>query len=357
MKKCLTLILAATMALTVLSVCAFAREPTRDKDEDWQTYYDNQDIFTIKEITNTLAPGVDYYFEASWQGGPITDEFFEFYDVSVSVNTQDKDELSATSAKKMVDKAEFVKISGTDQYYFHFLAKSTSSYKDDADILVTVLAKDKSRDSSRLDSRSWYEMDLSIGYTDKDDPNEVTTSEYDVDIDKPVVEFDEDLKYCKLIFDDGSYYSAHFSKNRKFNLGHSIDANNAVVLTNPKAKLKFIAFYANPSFAYESVLKVHAPGAKYLYEIGGGNTLTLVSQDDGGSSYLGVSTSRLGAYVASDIPLDGTASSVSSGEFVNAANVGGTQTAPPQAASSVPAATQPTAPAVVITNPATGAAA
>lgn len=352
MKKLLAMLLALTMICSVVAVSAMAIN-----EED----YINQDIFQVKELTKTLSPGVDYYFDCDWQGGAITDDFFEFYSVSVSVSSafskddrKDDDYISSSSAKKIAEKAEFVKLNAEDKYYFHFRASSSYSYShDDATIKITVLARDKSRAKDRDDSRSWYEFELDIGYADKETPYEVSDSQYDVEQDTPIVEFDEDLDYCRLDFEDGSYYNVKFSKKRKFNLGHSTDANQAIVLAYPNATLKFLSFYASPSFAYDSVLKVKAPNCNYLYEISDNNNIKLLA-DSGNGDYIGYTTSRLGKYVASNVALDTSKISVNAGSYVNsnATSSIAPTTKPSSAASSTAAV--PANPA--ITNPPTGAA-
>lgn len=354
MKKLLTALLTLIMILSVASVSALAIN-WDDDDNDDRDEHVNQEVFNIKEDTSVLSPGVDYYFDCDWQGGPINDDFFEFYSVSVSVNSSDKDELSATTAKKMVEKAEFVKLSSEDKYYFHFRAKGNYSYADDAEIRIVVLAKDNSRDKKCEDAYSKYEMDLEIGYYkfDKKDPEVVvSTSQYDVDSDTPVVEFDEDLKTCRLDFEDGSYYNVRFAKSRRFNLGHTTTANNAIVSAYPSAKLKFISFYANPKFAYESVLKVKAPNTSYLYEIGDNNTLTLISNvnNDG---YFGYTTSCLGAYVASNVELDDTKFAVGTQNSTSSSNSEASSAAVVTTTETTTATT--TNENSTLTNPATGA--
>lgn len=354
MRKLLTALLAVAMVASVASVSVFAidrDDMAEDKDD-----YDNQDFFSIKEDTSVLFPGTDYYFDCEWQGAPITDDFFEFYSVSISVNTADKDDLSASTAKKIVEKAEFVKLNNADKYYFHFRAKANYSYADDADVRIMVLARDNSRDKKRRDSRSWYEMDLSIGYHDKETAQEIDSSQYDVDNDSPIVEFDEDLNACRLDFEDGSYYNIKLAKARKFNLGHNTTENTAITKAYPNATFKFLSFYARPSFAYESVLKVKAPEAtKYLYEIGDNNTLTLVS-DVNNNGYFGYTTSRLGSYVASSVPLDAGKISVNGGENT-AQTSSGSNNAAATPIGSGSTATQAPGSQPVVTNPQTGAAA
>ena len=294
MKKLMVIMLAAAMVMSLAST-AFALN-----EED----YDNQDIFDIKEETKTLYPGVDYFFDCDWQGGDITDDFFEFYDVSVSVSEADEDNVSSSQAKKIAEIAQFTKDVSQDKYYFHFRAKKSFDYPDDdATILITVLAKDKSRDRDREDSRSWYQFELDIGYADKNDPKTVTGESYEVDNDTPIVEFDEDLDYCKLTFEDGSFYRVYLNKDREYNLGQSTDENKAIADGNPGAKLKFVSFYGIPRFPEKRVLKVYAPGGEDLYEIDDNNRLTLVATGNN-DGYLGYSTSELENYVASDIPLN-----------------------------------------------------
>lgn len=353
MRKLLTAVLAVAMVLSVASVSVFALN-----EDD----YDNQDIFSIKEDTSVLWPGTDYYFDCEWQGGPITDDFFEFYSVSVSVSRSDDDNVSSSIAKKIVEKAEFVKLNNANKYYFHFRAKANYSYADDAEVHITVLARDNSRDKKREDSRSWYEMDLSIGYHDKQTTQEIGSSQYDVDNDAPIVEFDDDLDVCRLDFEDGSYYNVRLAKIKKFNLGHNTTANTAITKAYPNATFKFLSFYARPSFAYESVLKVKAPETtKYLYEIGDGNTLTLVA-DVNNSGYFGYTTSRLGSYVASSVPLDASKISINGGNFVNAGQDASQATPGSGSTTTTPtgsggAATQAPDSQPVVTNPQTGAAA
>lgn len=354
MRKLLTALLAVAMILSVASVSALAI--------DWD-YYDDQDVFSIKEDTSVLSPGTDYYFDCEWQGGPITDDFFELYSVSVSVNTADKDDLSASTAKKIVEKAEFVRLNNGDKYYFHFRAKANYSYGDDAEVRIVALASDNSRDKKRKDRYSEYEMDISIGYHDKEVTQEIDSSQYDVDNDSPIVEFDEDLKACRLDFEDGSYYNVKLAKAKKFNLGYNTTENTAITKAYPNATFKFLSFYAHPSFAYESVLKVKAPETtKYLYEIGDGNSLTLLSNVNN-NGYFGYTTSRLGSYVASSVPLDAAKISVNGGNFVNAGqNVSQTTSGstPATASSGAGSGTSTAAPATqspALVNPPTGAAA
>lgn len=352
MRKLLTALLAAAMILSVAPVSALALN-----DDD----YDNQDIFSIDEDTNVLWPGTDYYFDCEWQNGDITDDFFDFYTVSVSVSRADDDNVSSTTAKKIVEKAEFVKLNDEDKYYFHFRAKANYSYADDAEVHITVMAKDNSRDKDREDSRSWYEMDIEIGYYDKEASEEVSTTQYDVDPDAPIVEFDEDLDYCRLDFEDGSYYNIKLARVKKFNLGYNTTENTAITSAYPNATFKFLSFYAHPSFAYESVLKVAAPETtKYLYEIGDDNSLTLVSDINNGG-YFGYTTSRLGTYVASSVALNTSKISVNDGTFVNAGqNVSSTASESTAASSSVngtSAAAATDGQTQVLVNPPTGAAA
>ena len=319
MTKLMALLLAVAM-MSSMAVSAFAR--VEDSDD-----YENQDVFNIKEPSGTLSPGVDYYFDCTWGKTDLTDDFFEFYKVGVSVGSVDdrdeqrEDDYDGTkdsTARKIVEVAEFVKLDNSDKYYFHFRAKGSYGYKkdDDAEVRVTVTAYDKSRDRNREDYKSWVDLELDIGYVNKTTVKDVTGSSYEVDNDYPVVEFDEDLDYCKLTFEDGSYYNAHLKKVREFNLGISTDVNGTAAAAYPNAKLKAINFYAKPSFVEDSVLKVKAPGCEYLYEIVDDNKLELICQGSN-NGYLSYSTSRLGNYIASDIALDTALFSASVGKYVN----------------------------------------
>lgn len=310
MKRLTAALLAAALACTALATAAFALN-----EDD----YDNQNIFSVKEDNGTLSPGVDYYFDCEWQGGEMTDDFFEFYDVSVSITSDDPDELSRSTARRMIDVAEFVKVNG--KYKFHLRPSAAVSYKDDATVALLVLAKDRSKASSNSSSRSWYDftVDIGYGYYDKENPTIVTDSEYDVDNSEAILEFDEDLKSCRLNFEDGSYYTLRPSKSRKYNLTMSTDANAVVLTAHPTATFKFLSFYGRPSMASSSVLRVSAPLAcTYLYEVGSDRRLTLVAQGNT-SGHMGVSTNQLGSYIASSVPLaerlllDGSSAAASSG--------------------------------------------
>lgn len=329
MRKLMALFLAVSM-LFGMAVGAFAR--VKDNDD-----YDNQDVFNIKEPSGTLSPGVDYYFDCTWGKTDITDDFFEFYKVGVSVGSVDDreeqreadyDGTKSSTARKIVEVAEFVKLDNSDKYYFHFRAKGSYGYKkdDDAEVRVTVTAYDKSRSKDREDYKSWVELDLDIGYrnmskdTDSSIWKNVYGSSYEVDNDYPMISFDDDLDYCKLTFEDGSYYNAHLKTVRDFNLGISTDINGTAAAAYPNAKLKCLTFYAKPGFYEESVLKVKTPDCEYLYQIIDDKQLVLVGQGNN-SGYLSCTTKRLGSYVASDIALDTTLFSANVGNYVNYAQV------------------------------------
>lgn len=325
MKRMLAVLLAACMAVGAAVIPAAALN-----DED----YDNQDFFTIDESADLLVPGQNYYFECDWLGDPITDEFFEYYSVSVSYGAPEGSSMTNTQAKKYVKTAQFVKGSN-GAYYFLFCANNSYSYTEDVTVRVTVMAKDK-EDS---DYRSWYEMELDIGYEANSNIDTVYDSPYEVDPDMPILEFDEDLDDCRLEFEDGSYYNLRLAKVRKFNFGYTEQENQAVVTANPNAELKFLSFYARPSFANDGLLKIYAPGASYLYLINADNSLTRISSANN-NDYFGITTSQLGSYVASNVALKSVG-------IVS----GGAVTAP-----EAPAA--PAAPSVPVPiNPATGACA
>lgn len=367
MQKLMALFLAVAMLFS-MAVGAFAR--VKDNDD-----YDNQDVFDIKEPTGTLSPGVDYYFDCTWGKDDITDDFFEFYKVGVSVGSVDDrdtqredgyDGTKTSTARKIVEAAEFVKLDNSDKYYFHFRAKGSYNYKkdDDAEVRITVTAYDKSRSKDREDYKSWVELDLDIGYrnmtknTDSSVWKNVSGSSYDVDNDYPMISFDDDLDYCKLTFEDGSYYNAHLKTVRDFNLGISTDINGTAKAAYPNAKLKCLTFYAKPSFYEESVLKVKAPDCEYLYQIVDENSLVLVGQGNN-NGYLACTTKRLGSYLASDVALDTSLFSANVGKYENyaqtASQVNNNTTASSAAQDSGSQSFQ--SGTDVITNPNTGAAA
>jgi hypothetical protein len=331
MKKMLTMLLAVFMVAGAAMLPAAALN-----DED----YDNQDFFTIDESVDLLVPGQNYYFECDWSGDPITDDFFDYYSVSVSYGAPEGSSLTNAQAKKYVKTAQFVKGSG-GKYYFLFCANNSYSYVEDVTVRVTVIAKDK-RDS---DYRSWYEMELDIGYEFNNSVDTVYDSPHEVDPSMPILEFDEDLDACRLEFDDGSYYNLRLSRVRKFNFGYTEQENQAIVSTNPGAELKFLSFYARPSFASDGLLKIYAPGAQYLYQINSDNTLTRVSSTNT-NDYFGITTAQLGAYVASDRALK--SAGIASQDPVDGS---GSSTAP-ASQSPAPAPTSP-----VPVNPPTGCAA
>lgn len=326
MKKLLAVALAACMVAGTGAISALAFN-----EDD----YDNLDFFTVKESNKTLYPGQDYYFETDWKGSPIDDDFFEYYKVSVSVTSGDTDDVSTAKVRSRVEKADFIKNEATGDYLFHFRAGMSFSYEDDIPVHILILAKDK----ENTDKRSWYDFDIDIGYSDgylnKESTSVVDESQYDVDNNSPAIEFDKDLKQCRLDFEDGSYYTVRFSGNRKFNFGYTNLENQLIVQANPKAKLYFLSFYARPGFANEDVFKLKSPAdKKYLYEIKQDNTLSLLSEDNN-NGYFGFTTRSLGSYVASDIPLN--PASTSSGIYVNAGEPGKTST-PSTNTGSTPAA-------------------
>ncbi|MEG1774305.1 MAG: hypothetical protein RR320_05580, partial [Oscillospiraceae bacterium] len=288
MKKLLAIAMAVAMALSLATVSMAA-----DKWEDTHSY---RDFFSIKETKDSLVPGHTYYFETDWNGDPIDDEFFKVYGVTVSVSSND-DSLSGMAARSRLESCEFVK--GTNgKYYFTVRAKSNKGYKTDADLAVRVYAKDR----SDADYRGLYEMYLTIDYSRNETPSEedaIYENAHDVSANDGILLFDNALDSCRLNFDDGSYYNLVLGKGRKFGLGYLEEPNGAIVGANPTAKLKFLNFVYAPKFDKVSVMKVHAPGMKFLYQIGDGNKLTLLS-DQLNDGYFGFTTAQLGEYVASD---------------------------------------------------------
>jgi hypothetical protein len=235
-----------------------------------------KDFFIVDYPYEMLKPGQTYYFPCEWAGVPMTERFFDEYTVSVSVNSPYASSqsglpeyISTYEAKRRVDAAEFVK-NADGSYYFKFKASNSYSYINDTSILVIVTAKDK-RDS---DYRGQYVMELDIGYAQNSgNPNRVDESPYEVDPDSPILEFDEDLDNYRLDFEDGSYYHIRLtSRTSTFGFAYNNDPNPAIQAANPRAVLHFLSFPSGPRPAYEGLLKVYAPGAHYLYEIGDNNS-------------------------------------------------------------------------------------
>ena len=304
------LVLALALALTVTAAAAADGYYTDSSGTD----VPYRDFFDVDYPYDMLKPGQTYYFPCEWSNGPMNDKFFDEYVVSISVNSPYSSSqsslpeyISTYEAKRRVDAAEFVKNSD-GSYYFKFKASNSYSYVNDTSVLVIITARDK-RDS---DYRGQFIMELEIGYAQNSgNPNRVDTSTYEVDPDSPILQFDEDLDSCRLDFEDGSYYHIRLtSRTSTFGFAYNNDVNPAIQGANPKAKLHFLSFPSGPRPAYEGLLKMYAPGARYLYEIGDNNQLTLVSTETGVSDHIGLTTKRLASYVASDIALT-SATSVS----------------------------------------------
>jgi hypothetical protein len=331
MKKCVTLLLALTVMMSLLVF------PSAAISDD----YDNAEFFEIDETSGNsggFAPGQSYYFPCTWGDDPITDEFFDAYATSVSINSADTDEFSNSFARKCVDTAEFVR-ADNGEYYFLFRPAVLYSQLEDVDVIVAVFAKDRVDD----DYRAWYEMDLTIEYSSAE-RNDVLDTEYDVDQNSPVLEFDDDLDSCRLNFSDDSYFNLKLTSTRVFNFGYSFEPNTIIADANPNAEMKFLSFYAEPKFASAGLLKIYAPGAQYLYEIGANGSLTRLSATNN-SGYFGLSLNQLKSYVASDVLLK-----TSSG----ATPAGGSTS---QSSSAAPSVIEPpvTSPPNVPINPQTGA--
>lgn len=309
MKKLVAAALASAMVYSLCSV-AFAAVDTSGpklKKEDVQlgvnfisaggyegTY---EDFFSIDYGDGMLVPGKTYYFPCDWAGEDMDEEFFDLYSVSISIASSDPDELSNSNAKKYIKEAKFEK-NNQGIYFFKVTASQSYSYVNDVGIKIVVVAKGK----SNPDYRDWEEFDLDIGYAQNNTVNEVYagTDEYDVDNSAPIVEFDTDVKTCRLNFEDESFYYASFSNRvTKMNLLHTEDANAVVKSGNPSATLKFLSFPTKPSFVSSGAFRFYAPGKSYLYQISDDNKLTLLSSNNK-DGYFAFSTAQLGSYVASD---------------------------------------------------------
>ena len=302
MKRLLTMFLAVMLTASLMAMPAWAIT----RAEDVKDRYIWSDFFDIEETNEIMLPGQTYYFPANWGGNKMDDDFFDVYKTSVSITSVDTGAISTTAARSRVDFAEFVK--GSDgYYYFCFRAKASFAYLEDVAIRVYVQAVDRKDDKFRGE----YEMYLDIGYSQNQGSVEyISSSTYDVDSTLPLVEFDGDLKNCQLNFEDGSYYLAQFAtRNRKYNLLYTETENAVIRAANPNANLKFLSFPTGPSFSGQSTLRIYAPRQSYLYEIGSNNTLTQLSSKSSGD-YLNTQTNRLGSYVASDVPLKASGTTV-----------------------------------------------
>jgi hypothetical protein len=263
-----------------------------------------REFFSIDYPYDILKPGQTYYFPCDWGGEELTESFFEYYIVSINVNSPFTaaqktlpEYLSPSAAKRRVEEASFVKNSD-GSYFFKFKASNSFSYVNDTSVIVAITARDK-RDA---DYRGQVVMELDIGYAQNaGNPNHVYESPYEVDPDSPNLEFDGELSECRLDFEDGSYYQIRLSSRKStFGFAYNNEVNQAIAAANKNAKLYFLSFPASPRPAYEGLLRVFAPGSKYLYEIGKNNELTLVATHTGEGDYIGFVTKNLGSYVASD---------------------------------------------------------
>ena len=297
------LLLVLALALTVTAAAAADGYYTDSSGTD----VPYKEFFEVDYPNDMLRPGQTYYFPCEWSGGPLTEKFFDEYIVSISVNSPYTSSqsglpeyISTFEARRRVDAAEFVKNSD-GSYYFKFRASNSFSYVFDTSVKIIITARDK-RDS---DYRGQFIMELDIGYAQNSgNPIRVDTSTFEVDPDRPILQFDEDLDSCRLDFEDGSYYHIRLtSRTSTFGFAYNNDVNPAIQGANPKANLHFLSFPSNPRPAYDGLLKMYAPGAHYLYEIGDNNKLTLVSTETGVSDYIGLTTRSLATYVAFDIAL------------------------------------------------------
>lgn len=357
MKKFLALTLSLAM-ISSFSVCAYANEPYGkwEKDTDTDLYfkvgdyaYSYDNFIDVKQDSKTLIPGNEYYFEMTWQGRPMTDEFFEHYTSAVEIGTaypsdeytkeERKNEeryLSSTSAQNLVDKAELSKVN--DRYYLHLAMKNYFPYTNEKTFKVLIFAKDK-QDTTY---RSRVDIEFDVGYDKNNSAVMVSSSECTVDNNEPIMEFSSDIGSCVINMDDGSTFEVEFSKNKdtKVNLHHSLDENLAVKMANPKANMRFLSFTARPYFTNKGRLMLKASDKmQYAYEIGENGTLKKVGAEPF-ENRISVITDRLTSYVVSDVAL----------------NQPGSAAAPNDPAiSENSAASAPTAAGKVPYNPGTGA--
>jgi|GEM_PF-1844306 len=293
----LCLVLAA--ALTVSSFASI--DISSYKSKDGETLYYDEDAFSIDPPSETLRPGVDYYFEAFWGTSPMDSEFFDDYILSQSY-VSDTDGVSNTAFGKYIAVAEFTK--GKDGgYYYHVRVNSSRSLNDDIDGAIVIYAKDR----LNSDDRAATVLELTIGYGSV----ELTVDDDECDLPDggAVVEFEKGNKSCLVTFYNNSTLDLKLSSTHKYNFSYAEDVSASVAAANPAADLQQMTFYGRPVLAERSKFRFYAgSGARYLYELGTDNTLTQIgTKNADADGFFTFWTDRLGTYIASDLPLKNTA--------------------------------------------------
>ena len=236
-------------------------------------------------------PGKTYIFELN-NGSRIEDEFYEYYRTRIQI-VQGASYISTCSIQE-----------DDDGYYNLVFRSKTTGFTDPRTIELNIIVTDK---ETRDDVDS-INLSFDVGYGDEDYCND---DEFDVDPSTPIVEVDSEL--TKVLFSFGNYatYLAKMSNKTKFNLGFTANENYEITRSNSSAELRFLQFNATPVFDVYSDLSIYAPEAKYLYEVGKNNSLTLLESTKSGD-YIKYRTIQLTSYVTSDIKLSGASSTSSS---------------------------------------------
>jgi hypothetical protein len=275
-----------------------------------------------------VTPGITHYFPLYDGGYQMQSDILEFF----------KFKINFLQGEGYVDTCKIVELSD-DCAYLMFKTKSSYAYRTPVTIEIELQALDK-EDKDNTYSET---VEFEVGYGDQiyvhDDYLEVDTL-------TPLVEFDEDVGTCEIVFGDAATFIVRISEDKTtFNLHYSTAVNEAIQSANPTANLTFLTFTTKPVFDYTGVLKIYAPGANYLYTFDGYNDLTGVSAARNGD-YLGLSTRDLDYYVASDIPLKASSTQAASSGAAAASS-----------SSQAAASSSSTATGTAKPNPATGAAA
>jgi hypothetical protein len=300
MKKLLTALLCVALAAAMSVACLASVDVGTYKDSDKEEQDYDLNVFWVDEPSEDLLPGQDYYLETHWgSSGAIDDDFFDQYTISQSI-VSDTEDVSNTVFRKYVTAAEFVK--GSDgEYYYHIGVSSGSKDTEDMSGGIVIYAKDR----EYPDERAACVIEFDIGYSSS--TVTVDEDEYTLPEGGAVVEFDKDLDRCTITFDNDSTLRMKFSSVHRYNLCYGEDVNENIAKANPKAKIEQMTFYGRPKFSEALTFKFYAgDNAKYLYELGSDNTLTLLSKTNS-KGYFGISTKVLGTYLVSDTELTGAA--------------------------------------------------
>jgi len=344
MKNFLAILLALAMIASVAPVAFAAETPTGAYEQPGFTtgnvyVQDEDDDFEEKA---SLAPGeTGYVYIAAYERNNSTYEFLEEEPKSISVEEQviyedgdrddgdEEDEVKLISVEK---KAERKKIDDGEYGWFAKIkVKSVkmSSYPEygyDVDDLVLEYSWDgeNCEITVALDSICYEDADEELG----EDPKLFSyEKEDDVDITLPD--------------DDGTFTGV---ARKDFDIVASMDTkvSNSLINKYPNADFRFYNGNGAKFPITKGKLTINGDSNEYCYEVVNGEYVDLTDTYDSKEKGFVISTTTLGKYVVSDMPLSGAVSS------------GSTATpAPVEPAPSAPTTTYPvTSP--IISNPNTG---